>query len=90
MGQKEKLNELQGKLDQIFDGLDDYYSQAILDELIIRIDSTINEFNKDFKSMISNLNKSPENDQNPVKQTSTDKKSSPTPKARSTKSRVKL
>lgn len=59
MTQKDKLNELQGKLNEIFDGIDDYYSQSIMDELINRIDATINDFNKDFKQMVGNLNKKP-------------------------------
>ncbi|MEE8340796.1 MAG: hypothetical protein V3R52_01715 [Candidatus Neomarinimicrobiota bacterium] len=56
MSQKEKLNKLQDRLGEIFTGIDDYYSQSILDELIKRIDSTIDEFNKEFQSMVGNLN----------------------------------
>lgn len=88
MGQKEKLNELQGKLDEIFDGIDDYYSQSILDELINRIDTTINEFNKDFKSLIGNLNKKPAKKTTTRKRTSTAKKTTAS-KAKSTRSRAK-
>ena len=59
MGQKDKLNELQNRLGEIFQGIDDYYSQSILDELISRIDNTINDFNKEFKTLVGNLNKKP-------------------------------
>lgn len=59
MGQKDKLNELQDRLGEIFEGVDDYYSQSILDELIKRIDTTINDFNKEFKSLVGSLNKKP-------------------------------
>ena len=59
MGQKDKLNELQDRLGEIFEGVDDYYSQSILDELIKRIDNTINDFNKEFKSLVGSLNKKP-------------------------------
>ena len=59
MGQKDKLNELQDRLGEIFEGIDDYYSQSILDELIKRIDTTINDFNKEFNSLVGNLNKKP-------------------------------
>ena len=59
MGQKDKLNELQDRLGEIFEGVDDYYSQSILDELITRIDTTINDFNKEFKSLVGSLNKKP-------------------------------
>ena len=56
MGQKEKLNQLQEKLDGIFEGIDGYYSQAIMDELIKRIDDTISDFNKEFETLIDKLN----------------------------------
>jgi hypothetical protein len=59
MGQKDKLNELQDRLGEIFEGIDDYYSQSILDELIKRIDTTINDFNNEFNSLVGNLNKKP-------------------------------
>lgn len=49
MNQKDKLNKLQDRLGEIFSGIDDYYSQSILDELIKRIDTTIDDFNKEFK-----------------------------------------
>ena len=59
MSQNEKLNKLQDRLGEIFTGIDDYYSQSILDELIKRIDSTIDEFNKEFQSLVGNLNVKP-------------------------------
>lgn len=89
MGQKERLNELQGKLDEIFDGVDDYYSQSILDELINRIDATINEFNKDFKSLVGNLNKKPAKPTGTTTRKSATKKTSTAAKAKSTRSKAK-
>ena len=59
MSQKDKLNKLQDRLGEIFNGIDDYYSQSILDELIKRIDSTIDDFNKEFQSLVGNLNTKP-------------------------------
>ncbi len=59
MSQKDKLNELQDRLGEIFNGIDDYYSQSILDELINRIDTTIDDFNKEFQSLIGNLKVKP-------------------------------
>ncbi len=59
MTQKDKLNELQNRLGEIFDGIDDYYSQSILDELITRIDTTIDDFNKEFLSLVGKLNIKP-------------------------------
>ncbi len=55
MSQKDKLNELQDRLGEIFNGIDDYYSQSILDELINRIDTTIDDFNKEFQTLVGNL-----------------------------------
>ena len=55
MSQKDKLNELQDRLGEIFNGIDDYYSQSILDELINRIDTTIDGFNKEFQTLVGNL-----------------------------------
>ena len=60
MSQKEKLNKLQDRLDEIFIGIDDFYSQSILDELIKRIESTIDDFNNEFQSLIGNLNAKPD------------------------------
>jgi hypothetical protein len=96
MGQKDKLNELQGKLSEIFDGIDDYYSQSILDELINRIDATIDDFNKDFKSLVGTLNKKPARrtrstrKRSTKKRPSTVKKTSTVSKAKSTKTRAKI
>jgi hypothetical protein len=59
MTQKDKLNELQNRLGEIFNGIDDYYSQSILDELITRIDTTIDDFNKEFLSLVDKLNIKP-------------------------------
>jgi hypothetical protein len=59
MTQKDKLNELQNRLGEIFNGIDDYYSQSILDELITRIDTTIDDFNKEFLSLVGKLNIKP-------------------------------
>lgn len=61
MSQKDKLNELQDRLGEIFNGIDDYYSQSILDELINRINTTIVDFNREFRSLVGNLNTKPAN-----------------------------
>jgi len=69
MSQKDKLNELQGRLSEIFEGIDDYYSQSILDELINRIDTTIDDFNKEFQSLVGNLTVKPKRKRTPAKTT---------------------
>jgi len=69
MSQKDKLNELQGRLSEIFEGIDDYYSQSILDELINRIDTTIDDFNKEFQSLVGNLTVKPKKRRTPTKST---------------------
>jgi chaperonin cofactor prefoldin len=63
MSQKDKLNELQSRLSEIFEGIDDYYSQSILDELINRIDTTIDDFNKEFQSLVGNLTVKPKKEE---------------------------
>jgi len=88
MTQKEKLNELQGKLNEIFDGIDDYYSQSIMDELINRIDATINNFNKDFKQMVGTLNKKPVK-KTRTRRTSSARKTKVASKAKTTISKAK-
>ena len=89
MGQKERLDELQGKLDEIFEGIDDYYSQSILDELINRIDNTIDQFNKDFKDLVGKLNKKPVRKARATKKASIARKTSTASRAKSTKSKTK-
>ena len=69
MSQKDKLNELQSRLSEIFEGIDDYYSQSILDELIKRIDTTIDNFNKEFQSLVGNLTVKPKKRRTPTKST---------------------
>jgi hypothetical protein len=69
MTQKDKLNELQNRLGEIFNGIDDYYSQSILDELITRIDTTIDDFNKEFLSLVGKLNIKPTKKRAPIKAT---------------------
>jgi hypothetical protein len=93
MEQKDKLNELQGKLSEIFEGIDDYYSQSILDELIHRIDNTIDQFNKDFKDLVGKLNKKPvrrtTRKTSTTRKSSTSRKTSTASKAKSTRSKAK-
>ena len=69
MSQKDKLNELKSRLSEIFEGIDDYYSQSILDELINRIDTTIDDFNKEFKSLVGNLTVKTKKGRTPTKST---------------------
>ena len=69
MSQKDKLNELQDRLGEIFNGIDDYYSQSILDELINRIDTTIDGFNKEFQTLVGNLKIKPKIKRTPKKPT---------------------
>ena len=84
MGQKDKLNELQDRLGEMFEGIDDYYSQSILDELIKRIDITINDFNKEFNSLVGNLGKIPAK-KRPIKKTTRKKTSAPLIKSKTLK-----
>ena len=59
MDKKDKLSELQNRLSEIFYGVDDYYSQALIDELIARIDKTITSFNSEFKELVKKMGSKP-------------------------------
>ena len=84
---KVKLDELQDRLNEIFEGIDDYYSQSILDKLVGRIDETISDFNKEFQSLVGDLNKKPIKKSKPVR--ATRKKPRTTRKAKTVVSRSK-
>ena len=47
-GKKEaREGYLQAKLDDLLDGINSSYGQALLDELMSRLEATINDFNKE-------------------------------------------
>ena len=60
-GKKEaREGYLQAKLDDLLDGINSSYGQALLDELMSRLEATINDFNKEVDGLMGSLKKSSE------------------------------
>ena len=60
-GKKEaREGYLQAKLDDLLDGINSSYGQALLDELMSRLEATINDFNKEVDDLMGSLKKSSE------------------------------
>ena len=60
-GKKEaREGYLQAKLDDLLDGINSSYGQALLDELMSRLEATINDFNKEVDVLMGSLKKSSE------------------------------
>lgn len=49
---------LQTKLDDLLDGINSSYGQALLDELMLRLESTVDDFNKEVDDLMVSLKKS--------------------------------
>ena len=49
---------LQSKLDDLLDGINASYGQALLDELMLRLESTVDDFNKEVDDLMGSLKKS--------------------------------
>ena len=49
---------LQNKLDELLDGINASYGQSLLDELMIRLEATIDDFNKEVDDLMDSLKKS--------------------------------
>ena len=59
---------LQAKLDDLLDGINASYGQSLLDELMVRLETTIDDFNKEVDDLMDSLKKSSdENLQKPIK-----------------------
>lgn len=55
---------LQAKLDDLLEGINDSYGQSLLDELMNRIEMTINDFNEEVQDLMNALKEnSTKNDQ---------------------------
>ena len=46
---------LSGKLDDLLDGINDSYGKLLLDELIIRLELTVKDFNEEMKVLVDQL-----------------------------------
>lgn len=49
---------LQSKLDDLLDGINASYGQALLDELMSRLEATVDDFNKEVDELMGSLKKS--------------------------------
>ena len=49
---------LQAKLDDLLDGINASYGQSLLDELMVRLETTIDDFNKEVDDLMDSLKKS--------------------------------
>ena len=49
---------LQAKLDDLLDGINASYGQSLLDELMVRLETTIDDFNKEVDDLMDVLKKS--------------------------------
>jgi len=58
-GKKEdREGYLQSKLDDLLDGINASYGQALLDELMLRLEATVDDFNKEVDELMGTLKKS--------------------------------
>ena len=55
---EEREGYLQTKLDDLLDGINASYGQSLLDELMIRLEATIDDFNKEVDDLMDSLKKS--------------------------------
>lgn len=77
-GKKEaREGYLQTKLDDLLDGINASYGQSLLDELMSRLEATIDDFNKEVDTLMNSLKKSSEEKENLIQQI----KAGKTPKA---------
>ena len=61
-----RWNFLENKLNDLKEGVSDNYSRVFMDELVKRLNQTIDEFNKDVKVMIKKLQERNDPDFTPV------------------------
>ena len=68
-GKKEaREGYLQTKLDDLLDGINASYGQSLLDELMSRLEATIDDFNKEVDTLMNSLKKSSEEKENLIQQ----------------------
>ncbi len=68
-GKKEdREGYLQSKLDDLLDGINASYGQALLDELMSRLEATVDDFNKEVDELMGSLKKSSEEKEKLIQQ----------------------
>ena len=55
---EEREGYLNAKLDDLLDGINSSYGQSLLDELMVRLETTIDDFNKEVDDLMDSLKKS--------------------------------
>ena len=65
---EEREGYLQTKLDDLLDGINASYGQSLLDELMIRLEATIDDFNKEVDELMGSLKKSSEEKEKLIQQ----------------------
>ena len=65
---EEREGYLQTKLDDLLDGINASYGQSLLDELMLRLEATIDDFNKEVDELMSSLKKSSEEKEKLIQQ----------------------
>lgn len=59
---------LQSKLDDLLDGINASYGQNLLDELMSRLEATVDDFNKEVDELMSSLKKNSEEKEKLIQQ----------------------
>ena len=70
-GRKKYLSD---KLDDLLDGINDSYGKVLLDELIIRLELTVKDFNEEMKVLVKQLVKKEKERQQILEMMKSDKK----------------
>ena len=84
-GKKEaREGYLQTKLDDLLDGINASYGQSLLDELMSRLEATIDDFNKEVDTLMNSLKKSSEEKENLIQQIKAGKTPKPDAEGEST------
>ena len=65
---EEREGYLQTKLDDLLDGINSSYGQSLLDELMLRLEATIDDFNKEVDDLMGSLKKSSEEKEKLIQQ----------------------
>jgi len=65
---EEREGYLQTKLDDLLDGINASYGQSLLDELMLRLEATVDDFNQEVDDLMNSLKKSSEEKEKLIQQ----------------------
>ena len=90
-GKKEaREGYLQTKLDDLLDGINASYGQSLLDELMSRLEATIDDFNKEVDTLMDSLKKSSEEKEKLIQQIKAGKTPKPDAEGESTSEKPEI